>query len=534
MMKLFKIFRKLLVGRNARWLRTPPTTEIGSAQPVVILSETKDLKARFFANEVYCVQEAQNDKTPTPPTPSREGARSGVRGSRVQPRNPAYENNQNDKKPTPHPPLPQAGRKQSQERVKKGCVTLTRACGVANFQHRWFMNEDPHPRSLRSRNQPLAGLRLPQKREGLKTAPFRMTFMLLCLLLLLGLVSPVAAQEPTTRLLLNPTPLLIDTTISPTGVVNLEVADGVDIFAFDLIVQYDPALLYVSQVSLGDFLGMGLLCMDQINNPGLVHYNCTRFGVDTGVSGSGVLLTLTFEALGQGGDTLLSLEGSQLYDWPDASFVELTREDGAVSVRPFRTFLPLILSASGQGGTVLAVDPAQSSVEVNGQREISLLVSDADNLNAFDVQVEYNGDLLTLVKWEFGDLLSNLAVVKRDDLPGSFRLVATQLATPGVSGDGVLLKLTFSGKLEGSSAINITKAEFARSEGGLSLPELQNGNITIIPAQPERRLNLASQRMRAAQSWRKQQGTLPAQPIRRVEMDISCSEALATISTLVW
>lgn len=137
-----------------------------------------------------------------------------------------------------------------------------------------------------------------------------------------------------------------------------------------------------------------------------------------------------------------------------------------------------------QGGTLLAVDPPQASVEVNGQREISLLVSGAVSLNAFDVQVEYDAALLSLSKWEFGDLLSNLAVVKRDDLPGSFRLVATQLATPGVSGDGVLLKLTFSGKLEGSSAINITKAEFARSEGGLSLPELQQGRLSVIPAKP--------------------------------------------------
>ena len=137
-----------------------------------------------------------------------------------------------------------------------------------------------------------------------------------------------------------------------------------------------------------------------------------------------------------------------------------------------------------QGGTVLAVDPAQSSVEVNGQREIHLLVTGADNLNAFDVQVEYDANLLSLAKWEFGDLLSNLAVVKRDDLPGSFRLVATQLATPGVSGDGVLLKLIFSGEQTGTSAITITKAEFARSEGGLSLPELEHGSMTVIPAQP--------------------------------------------------
>ena len=137
-----------------------------------------------------------------------------------------------------------------------------------------------------------------------------------------------------------------------------------------------------------------------------------------------------------------------------------------------------------QGGTVLAVDPAQASVPVNGQREIHLLVTGADNLNAFDVQVEYDANLLSLAKWEFGDLLSNLAVVKRDDLPGSFRLVATQLATPGVSGDGVLLKLFFSGEQTGTSAITITKAEFARSEGGLSLPQLEHGSMTVIPAQP--------------------------------------------------
>ena len=173
--------------------------------------------------------------------------------------------------------------------------------------------------------------------------------MVVCLMLLFLAVSPAVAQEPTTRVFLNPTPLEIDTTISPTGVVTLEVADGVDIFAFDLFVQYDPSLLWFSQVTLGDFLGEGLFCMDQVNDPGLVHYNCTRFGVDTGVSGSGVLLELTFVANGQAGDTALSLAGSALYDWPDAFLVDATLEDGAVSVRPYRTYLPLIISASGQG-----------------------------------------------------------------------------------------------------------------------------------------------------------------------------------------
>jgi len=45
----------------------------------------------------------------------------------------------------------------------------------------------------------------------------------------------------------------------------------------------------------------------------------------------------------------LSLTGSELYNWPDALPVDLSLENGAVSVRPFSTYLPLILTASGQG-----------------------------------------------------------------------------------------------------------------------------------------------------------------------------------------
>ena len=44
----------------------------------------------------------------------------------------------------------------------------------------------------------------------------------ICLMLLCFAVRPVTAEMPTTRLLFNPTPLQIDTTLDPSGVVNLE------------------------------------------------------------------------------------------------------------------------------------------------------------------------------------------------------------------------------------------------------------------------------------------------------------------------
>ena len=178
--------------------------------------------------------------------------------------------------------------------------------------------------------------------------------LLFLLLFLLLFSAPFGARaNAPTRLFFNPTPLSLDTDLNPSGTLPLEVADGVNLFAFDLFVRYDPTLARVNQVEVGDFLGENLMCVDQVNQPGLVHFSCTRFGVSTGVSGSGVLLELTFEALGPGGDSILSLTDSEIYDWPDTLPVDLTLEDGALSVRPYRIFLPLVMSANGQKGEAL-------------------------------------------------------------------------------------------------------------------------------------------------------------------------------------
>ena len=134
----------------------------------------------------------------------------------------------------------------------------------------------------------------------------------------------------------------------------------------------------------------------------------------------------------------------------------------------------------GQELPLLVVEPMMGSVELNAVEELSFEVTGAQNLNAFEVRVNYDQEALSVSSWDFGDLLSNLALVRLDDDPGSFRIVATQLATPGVSGDGVLLKIRFRGETLGTSPITIEKAEFARSDGGMSTPEVRGGTLTVI------------------------------------------------------
>ena len=137
------------------------------------------------------------------------------------------------------------------------------------------------------------------------------------------------------------------------------------------------------------------------------------------------------------------------------------------------------LITSAQTETVIAIDPESSQVPIASQVQIDLSVANGLNINAFDVIIEYDADYLQLEGWVNGDMLSNLAVVKKVDDPGLFRLVCTQLATPPVSGDGTLITLIFYTEALGTTNLEITKAEFADSSGNLSLPLRQGGSITI-------------------------------------------------------
>ncbi len=139
--------------------------------------------------------------------------------------------------------------------------------------------------------------------------------------------------------------------------------------------------------------------------------------------------------------------------------------------------------AQAQSETVLSVLPDSASVGLGNEVQLSLWVSGGVNVNAFDVTVTYDPAILSLSKWEKGSYLTSLAVVYQSNQPGTLRVAAAQIAQPEVSGDGVLLKLTFLGVGEGSSNINITDAIFADSMGQKSYPATENGSLTVVLGQ---------------------------------------------------
>jgi hypothetical protein len=100
-------------------------------------------------------------------------------------------------------------------------------------------------------------------------------------------------------------------------------------------------------------------------------------------------------------------------------------------------------SAYAQGSTFLSVLPAQGQLFIDGTNNIAVQVyiSNVENLNAFDITLKYDANLISLTHWAHGGFLSNLFCPTPVNTPGTFTLACTQMMRPGVSGSGSLINL---------------------------------------------------------------------------------------------
>jgi len=155
-----------------------------------------------------------------------------------------------------------------------------------------------------------------------------------------------------------------------------------------------------------------------------------------------------------------------------------------------RTFLIMIIaslllsagagSVLAQGTTIVRVDPASAGIQPAESLTVNLQVLGGEQVNAYDVTITYDPSVIELKSWAQGGYLSNTAQVYKAAEPGRLQLVFTQLATPAVSGDGVLLNLVFAGVAVGTSPITIERLDLADSQGNLTNPQLESGSLTVL------------------------------------------------------
>lgn len=142
-------------------------------------------------------------------------------------------------------------------------------------------------------------------------------------------------------------------------------------------------------------------------------------------------------------------------------------------------FLPQGVSKA-QSGTQLVVSPSTSNIPVGGSTTANLSVIAGSAVNGFDITITYDPAVVSLESWAHGSYLSNLLEVRREISSGRIRLVYVQNKTAEANGDGTLLTFTFRGVTLGSSAVSITAATLASSNGSTYSPPTQNGTINIV------------------------------------------------------
>ncbi len=179
----------------------------------------------------------------------------------------------------------------------------------------------------------------------------------LLLLGMIGSVPPVNAQD-------NPTLAVDPDRVSvPLGnqvQLILEVSDGLDVNAFDILINYDTQRLSLNSWEHGDYLS-NIACTFLVNQPGSLELACNQAGQET-VDGDGVLLILIFDTLSIGIHEVAITEAAffdseAVITYPDRQngLVEVT-SDPTYTPTPTNTFTPTLTLT-----TTFSLSPSSTS-----------------------------------------------------------------------------------------------------------------------------------------------------------------------------
>ncbi len=348
----------------------------------------------------------------------------------------------------------------------------------------------------------------------------------------------------------------VSQTLLRNGATTVEIAvanvSGLGAFQFDL--HYDPSLVTALDVVEGAFpgsSGRSVTCLTPTLAAGTIEFVCATLGLaPAGPSGSGTLATATFrgDALGL---TALSLDEVILTDISGVALGAPALQGGAILIAdapaptptlsptvtrtptatlsptpcppegcptatetpsPTVTLTPTVTrtptisptrtvtrtpspSASPTltpGPLIVRIEPASQTVAPAGLVIVNVVVDNARDLGAFQVDLAFNPALVRVNAVEVGPFLGSTgrSVVCPgpliDNVVGAidFACVTLGATPPGPFGTGVLAQVTFQGLTPGLSPVDVSEAILTNVPGTLLGPlTTQGGSVNVaVPA----------------------------------------------------
>lgn len=153
-------------------------------------------------------------------------------------------------------------------------------------------------------------------------------------LALLGVLPGYAAAQA--RTVLAVTPALVEVPLGNQVSLTLDVTGGVNVNAFDLMLNYDQQRLSLASWSHGDYLS-NLSCLNEVDRPGVLELACTQVARPA-VSGDGTLLELVFDTLTEGGADVTLTEA--VFADPAGNETQPARQNGDVLILGDPTYTP--------------------------------------------------------------------------------------------------------------------------------------------------------------------------------------------------
>ena len=145
-------------------------------------------------------------------------------------------------------------------------------------------------------------------------------------------------------------------------------------------------------------------------------------------------------------------------------------------------------SVFAQAGTVVRVDPAVTSKQINDTFTLSVKVDNVTNLSAIELHLAYNPAVLEVTQVTNGGFVVADFVAQNifDNAAGTIDYAVAQMNRPTAQGSGTLLNITFHAKANGSSNLTLRATQAAPSglilsnaNGGAIQASWSNGTITV-------------------------------------------------------
>jgi hypothetical protein len=277
--------------------------------------------------------------------------------------------------------------------------------------------------------------------------------------------------------------------------------DGVsDLGGYEFTIAFDPAVVAFTGVTNGPFLGStgrGVSCPGPTITINSVNFKCVTLGASPpGPSGTGVLATVTFLAVGPG-TSVLDLQNVKLAD-VEANLMPATEQDGSVTVLLGPTPTPTITPTPGPTftptptsvppSTIVRVSPDAQTTTVGTNFSVDITVEGVTDLASYEWQLTFDPALVAFVEVTNGPFLGSTgrSVFCPPPIitPGSVRFGC---ATTGISpappgGAGVLSTVTFTAVAPGTSALALAFVSLSDPLANDIPAQVFDGSVTIEAA----------------------------------------------------